>query len=428
MATTLSAPARTALSGLGDLIAGVDTAAFRADAQVDAQIRSAIACVGFGALTETEEVPSFLRSTLRRGAPADAREAMAKAEALTILGAASDLDPLDRGPAHLALPSTVAALVLAQLRGLRSADVVDAVAVGIESGARLRRCVTTVRPGIGFHSVGTFGLFAAAATCARLLRLDAAAAANAVAISLTRAAGLAVNSAMTRIGLTHFGRAAGSGIEAALLAEDGWVGSQRLDIAFATFFGTDGDLSPLGGAEYVSATRPAAFKHYPCNIYVNLAIRALLRLGLTAGPIEVVLPPVRHLDNARPRDLRELRNSVQGAVAAVSLHGASYKAFAGSTLRLGDDPALDERLGSIGVRIDPDRSTSLDGARVDVTTASGTESSSAAELGPWQADDVARLRSGFERETRSWGEALLEGDPLNTFDAVLRSMDREKTV
>jgi hypothetical protein len=425
MVTTLSAPAR--LSALGELIARVDPSVFRDTAQVRAQISAAIACVGFGGLTEKAEVPSFLRSSLRADAITDVRDAMARAEALTILGAASDLDPLDRGPAHLALPSAVAALVLAQLRGLSSADVVDAVAVGVESGARLRRCVTTVRPGIGFHSVGTFGLFAAAAACARLLRLDPAGAANAVAISLTRAAGLAVNSAMTRIGLTHFGRAAGNGMESALLAEDGWVASQRLDVAFETLFGVAGDFGPLGGVGYVSATRPAAFKHYPCNIYINLAIRALTRLGGSAGPIEIVLPPVRHLDNPRPRDMRELRNSAQGAVAAVSLHGPSYRAFAAKTLRLGVDPALDERLGSITVLIDNERSTGLDNARVDVTTTAGTESASAGELGPWLETDLARLREGFERETAGWGETLLKADPMSAFAAVLRSIQQEAT-
>lgn len=425
VATTLTAPPAAALNALGTFIAAADPSRFAAAAQTEEQMRSAIACIGFGALSEIGEVPSFLRTAIRDGSPADARAAIAKAEALATLGAASDLDPLDRGPAHLALPSTVAALVLAQLRGLGSVEAIDAVAVGIECGARLRRSVTTVRPGIGFHSAGTFGLFAASATCARLLRLDAAAAANAIAISLTRAAGLAVNSAMTRIGLTHFGRAAGGGIESALLAAEGWTASHRLDIAFATLFGSDGDFRALEGAEHLSAARAPAFKHYPCNIYVNLAIRALMRLGPSAGPIEVVLPPVRHLDNPHPRDLRELRNSAQGAIAAVSLHGDSYRSFTSATLRLGTDRRLDERLGSIAVRIAADRSTSLDDARVDVMTTAGTASSTADELGPWQRGDLARLRGGLERESARWAESLLEADPLSAFDAVLRSIDQE---
>lgn len=420
----MDAPATLALPALGAFAAGVRTVP-AARAQTAQQIHCVIACIGFASLTELGEIPSFLRSTLRAEPPSDVRDALARADALGTLAAASDLDPLDRGPAHLALPSTVAALVLAQLRGFAGARVIDAVAVGSECGARLRRAVTTVRPGVGFHSVGTFGTFAAATTCARLLGLDPAATTEAIGIAFTRAAGLAVNSAQTRIGLTHFGSATAHGLEAALLAAEGWTASHQLDAAYRTLFGVEGDFSGFDRPEFLTASRPPAYKHYPCNVYVNLAIRALLRLGLTDGPIEVVLPPVRHLDNADPRDVRQLRNSAQGAIAAVGLHGASYRAFAASTLGIGTDAALGRRLATIAVRIDDGRSTSLDEARVDVTTSGGTASASAHELAPWTDADLARLRVGFERETSAWADGLFDADPTEAFGAALRSTQAE---
>lgn len=418
------ARATSALPALAEFAAGVRTIP-AAQAQTTQQVRSVIACIGFASLTELGEIPSFLRSALGAASASDVRDALARADALGTLAAASDLDPLDRGPAHLALPSTVAALVLAQLRGFTGARVIDAVAVGSECGARLRRAVTTVRPGAGFHSAGTFGTFAAAASCARLLGLDAAATTEAIAIAFTRAAGLAVNSAQTRIGLTHFGYAAAHGLEAALLAAEGWTASHRLDAAYRTLFGVEGDFSGLGQPDFLTASRPPAFKHYACNVYVNIALRALLRLGLTDGPIEVVLPPVRHLDNATPRDVRQLRNSAQGAIAAVALHGPSYRAFGADTLRIGADVALEQRLSTIAVRIDDARTTSLDEARVDVTTADGTASASARELGPWSEEDLARLRGGFERETSAWAGKLFETDPIEAFGAAMRSTERE---
>jgi len=416
----------SALASLGEFAAGA-RAIPSADALVDAQLRAVVACIGFAALTEVGEVPSFLRPTLRSVVPASVREALARADALGTIGAASDLDPLDRGPAHLALPGGVAAFVLAQLRSIPTDRVIDAVAVGAECGARLRRAVTTVRPGVGFHSAGTFGVLAAAATSARLLGLDARATTEAIAIAFTRAAGLALNSAQTRIGLTHFGAAASHGLEAALLAADGWTASQRIDVAYQTLFGVDGDFSKLGDAAFLTVSRPPAFKHYACNIYINIAIRALLRLGPTDGPIEIVLPAVKHLDNAHPQDVRQLRNSVQGAIGAVALHGASYRAFAASTLRIGRGPALDRRMATIAVRMDASRSTSLDDARVDVTTHAGTESASADELGPWTAADLARLREGFERETAAWADHFFDADPSDAFWAALRSTERETT-
>jgi len=415
-----TAPA-SALATLGEFTANARPITAK---HVDAQLRSIVACIGFAALTEMGEVPTFLRPVLT--APCtDLRDALALADALGTLAAASDLDPLDRGPAHFAVPCGVAAFVLANLRSLPAMCVVEAVSIGAECGSRLRRAVTTVRPGVGFHSPGTFGLFATAATCARLLGLDARATTEAIAISLTRAAGLALNSAQTRIGLTHFGAAASHGLEAALLAADGWTASHRLDLAYQTLFGTEGDFSKLDAADFTTASRPPAFKHYACNIYINIALRALFRLGPTDGPIEVVLPSVGHLDNPRPTDVRQLRNSVQGAVAAAALHGPSYRAFAASTLRIGGD-ALQRRIASVSVRLDEARSTSLDDARVDVTTDAGTESASAAELGPWTAPDLARLRGGLERETTSWADRLFAADPLASYNAALRQMKTEQ--
>lgn len=410
---------------LGELVAAAPAPTVAA--LTEHQVRAVVACVGFAGLTEMGEVPAFLRATLRAAAPADEGEAIARADALGTLAAASDLDPLDRGPAHLALPSAVAALVLGQLRGATGAQVVDAVAIGSECGARLRRAVATVRPGVGFHSAGTFGLFAAAATCARLLRLDERRSAEAIAIAFTRAAGLALNSAQTRIGLTHFGAAASHGLEAALLAADGWTASHRVDVVYQTLFGVDGDFSAFGVSEALTATRPPAFKHYACNIYINIALRALFRLGPTDGAIEIVLPPVRHLDNPHPADVRQLRNSVQGAVAAAALHGASYRAYAATTLGIGVDSALDRSMGRVSVRMDPSRSTSLDDATVDVTTSAGTESADASELGPWTAADLVRLRQGFERETAAWADALSDRDPIDAFTTAMRSVEQEAT-
>lgn len=416
--------AANALASLGEFAAGARLIP-SARPIVDAQLRAVVACIGFATLTEVNEVPSFLGPTLRAQAPASLREALARADALGTIGAASDLDPLDRGPAHLALPSAVAAFVLAQMHPVPRERFIDAIAIGLECGARLRRAVTTVRPGVGFHSAGTFGLFAAAATSARLLGLDARRTTAAIAIAFTRAAGLALNSAQTRIGLTHFGAAASHGLEAALLAAEGWTASLRIDVVYQTLFGVDGDFSKLGDAEFLTLSRTPAFKHYACNLYINIAIRALLRLGPTDGPIEILLPMVRHLDNAHPQDVRQLRNSVQGAIAAVALHGTSYRAFAASTLRIGEDPALDRRMRSITVRMDPSRSTSLDDARVEVTTEAGTENAAADELGPWTMTDLTRLRSGFEHETAAWADSLFDADPSDTFWAALRSMEQE---
>ncbi len=412
------------LRALGEVVADaqIDGAVRRA-AQVDALIRCSLACVGFGALTEADEVPSFLWDSLasRPGRPT-VRDAMAQAEAFAILGAASDLDPMDRGPAHVALPAAVAALVAAQRIGSPADAVADAVAVGVECGTRLRQAVLSVRPGVGFHSASTFGLFGAAAAVARLLRLDAVRAADAIAIALTRAGGLAVNNAMTRIGLTHFGKAAAHGLEAAWLASEGWPASHNLESAFGTLFGGTYDFSVLSASELVSTARPAAFKHYPCNIYVNLAILAFRRLPPDAqsdGRLTLVLPPVRHLDNPRPADLRQARNSAQAALAAIRLYGPTYRAFSAAVLRCGANSALEAQMDSVEVSFDEARSTGLSEATVDVLHGDERAAAHADELGPWGLEHALALGEGLVDPQRDrWLREVFTSDYLQAFHSV----------
>jgi hypothetical protein len=58
-----------------------------------------------------------------------------------------------------------------------------------------------------------------------------------MAIALTRASGLALNSAASTIGMTHFGWGAAHGLEAALLACEGWDASHDVQRALASLFG-----------------------------------------------------------------------------------------------------------------------------------------------------------------------------------------------
>ncbi|MCC7081031.1 MAG: MmgE/PrpD family protein [Burkholderiales bacterium] len=147
---------------------------------------------------------------------------------LGTLAGAADLDPMDPGPSHTVLPATLAACVAAGVVGPRDDDTVaSSVLAGVEAGWRLRRSISSARPGIGFHSAGVYGAIAAAAAAARALRLDGPGCTNAIGIALTRAAGLAINSAASMIGMTHFGWGSAHGLEAALLASEGWDCARR---------------------------------------------------------------------------------------------------------------------------------------------------------------------------------------------------------
>lgn len=413
------------LESLGHIAAASDETHLDA-AQTLAQVRQSIACFGFASISEVGVLPPYGRAALAKGPSDTEHDAMARAFALGTLGAASDLDPLDQGPAHLALPATAAVLALQELHPGK--DHLVAIGTGIEVASRLRASAPKVRPGIGFHSAGTFGLLAAAVASARLLGLDGQSIASAMAIALTRTAGLAVNNARTRVGLTHFGYAAAHGVEAAILAADGWDASRDLDSAFGTLFGSQPDPVDLSTGVWLTAKNPPAYKHYPCNIYINLAIEALRRVDGDEGAITVVMPPVMHLDWPAPRNVRELRNSVQGSVAAALMYGPTYNAFTESNLHVAANGRLAESAGRVVVEFDPTRPTGLGAATVSISTARGeTATSSMSDLLAWDAAVVERLADGLMDKTAAWRGLLFDGDPLAAYDAIVQGHKLEAT-
>ncbi|WP_157792977.1 MmgE/PrpD family protein [Bordetella genomosp. 8] len=292
---------------------------------------------------------------------------------LGTLAGASDLDPMDPGPSHTVLPATLASCAAHKLIGARTgglaADDADArtasaVLAGIDAAWRFRGAITGTRPGVGFHSPGVFGTLAAAASAARMLRLPPQACVNALAIALTRASGLAVNSAASMIGMTHFGWGALHGLEAALLAARGWEASRDFQRGLGTLFGQDHvDAARLSVAG-PKAAEALVFKRYPCNIYLNLLV-AILEEVVDGGPverIEIDMPWVPHLDCPAPRDLRQARNSAQAVAAIAGAGDISYAAFSGPAGPWMPAPAAAALLPRIELRMDRDAPTGLKNA------------------------------------------------------------------
>lgn len=353
-----------------DLVAGATAATARARdseeglARVDAQLRVALLAIGLGA-TDHAHVAALWQHELSAAGHPGAH--IGAAVAMGSVGAGADLDALDVGPAHLSLPVTVAVLEAQLSAGLAAADPLPAVAFGIEVGARCRRSVVGVRPGAGFHSVGVFGTVAASAGAAYALGLDARAIGRAISVGLTRAAGLSFNNAATWVGLTHFGWAAGHGVEAALFARDGMAVAGDLETALTTLApGGSVDPEPLHTLEPQGiAADAAAFKWFPCNIYLNPVCLALERLAPdadTTSRITLTLPPVRHLDMPDPADVREARNSAQAVVAMATTGDGTYRSFsAWDAGRPAPGPlaSLARILDRTTVTFDPARATDL---------------------------------------------------------------------
>ena len=369
---------------------------------LDGAIRNCLVAVALGGFEERHNVPiaADLADMLGADPSHDVRIAMSDAVLMGTLGAAADLDPLDAGPAHLALPTVTAVLAAAGLRRADESLLADAVCIGMEVGARLRASVGRVRPGIGFHSVGTFGVVAAAAGVAVLLDLDEHQAANACGIAFTRAAGLASNNAMTDIGLTHFGWAAAHGLEAAWLAALGYTANTNFErIAGTLFPGSNVAADSLEAGESLRWPSRIIFKNYPCNIYLNPLVAIMRDNGRQPfAHVLVEMPPVAHLDNPAANGPRQMRNSAQGVAAIAGCLPCRYDSFTSRQLKA--SAATISRLMSEVVTVEqsPASPTDLLTAEIQLTfTAAGgtqTQVRRVAETSTWDAEVASRLVGG----------------------------------
>jgi 2-methylcitrate dehydratase PrpD len=196
--------------------------------------------------------------------------------------------------------------------------------------------------------------------------------AHALGIAVSRAAGLSANSAATELGLTHFGWAAAHGLEAAWLARDGMKASLDIGQALGVFYPSAAVSVADLGADALMGLRRTYFKHFPCNVYLNLIVLALAEgEAREADTLAVELPAVRHLDVPAPTSVRQARNSAQ-AVAAASARGApTYRTFSAPELDLATNAPLAELARRVTVSMPPDRPTDLGRASVRVHAVRG---------------------------------------------------------
>jgi 2-methylcitrate dehydratase PrpD len=144
------------------------------------------------------------------------------------IGHALDYDDVNLAmPGHPSVAILPGLLALAEQRRSSGRDVIAAFVAGYETCCRVGMAMRPGHYGRGFHATGTVGAFGAAAACARLLGLDAAATAQALGIAGTQAAGLKSQFG-TMCKPFHAGKAAQNGLLAARLAARGF--SSRPDL------------------------------------------------------------------------------------------------------------------------------------------------------------------------------------------------------
>ncbi|MGE5269645.1 MAG: MmgE/PrpD family protein [Thiohalocapsa sp.] len=213
------------------------------------------------------------------------------------IGHALDYDDVNLAmPGHPSVAILPGLMALAEQRRSSGRDIIAAFVAGYETACRIGMALRPGHYNLGFHATGTVGAFGAAASCAHLLGLDAAATAQALGIAGTQAAGLKSQFG-TMCKPFHAGKASHNGLLAARLAARGF--SSRPDLVeceqgFALTHGPDFH------AEKALAEPPGGF-HILANLFKYHAA-----CYLTHGPIEAARA-VRERHGVRPEEIAEIR-------------------------------------------------------------------------------------------------------------------------
>src|SRR5262245_7697231 len=125
---------------------------------------------------------------------------------------------------HPSAPVLAASLAAAELALADGQALLHAFLLGFEVETTLAAVINPAHYERGWHATATLGTLGAAAAAARLLGLDTAQIAAALAVAASQSSGLKENfGTMTKP--FHAGHAARSGVLSALLAREGWTAS-----------------------------------------------------------------------------------------------------------------------------------------------------------------------------------------------------------
>ena len=242
---------------------------------------------------------------------------------------------------HLGAIIFPTALAVSECYDLSGIEFLEAVIVGYEVGILLGKIVNPEHRNKGFHSTGTIGTFVAGAVASKLLKLNPEQILNALGLCGTQAAGLLESDHGGSMGKSlHAGKAVYNGLLSALLAKNGFTGSESI------FEGDEGFLKTMvfDNTDYKKEdfsfenvlknvgkvrVRDIYFKKYPFCRHLHSSIDTALKLKASIGEeynhIENVAVKTYDIaaehDNFNPKNMEELKQSLPYAVAITLVIG-----------------------------------------------------------------------------------------------------------
>ncbi|HYB42547.1 MAG TPA: MmgE/PrpD family protein [Candidatus Methylomirabilis sp.] len=212
---------------------------------------------------------------------------------------------------HPSAPVLSAALAAGELALADGQALVHAFLLGFEVETAVAGVINPAHYERGWHATCTFGTLGAAAAASRLLGLDTAQIAAALAVAASQSSGLKVNfGTMTKP--FHAGHAARSGVLAALMAREGWTASPHALEGPQGFFNVLGagprrmqELDTLGSPWRILSSG-VAVKPYPSCACTHSIIDGTLEL--------------RRTHHIRPEDVAEVAVGVSALVPGILIH------------------------------------------------------------------------------------------------------------
>jgi 2-methylcitrate dehydratase PrpD len=280
---------------------------------------------------------------------------------------------------HPGAATMAAVLPLGVAKATPGETALRAFAVGCEAQLRLGNAVSPGHYDAGWHITGTCGVIGAAVAAAVMLGLDAPGMRSAV--SLAAIQGLGHREALGSMAKPfHPGQAAANGLLAALLAQQGFPGPERILERPGGFFAAFTPLAHPGelltGLGEQWELEKNAFKPYPCGIVSHPLIDAAIALSPRIGDPDQVTGIVAHchplvvelMGRIEPADGLQARFSAAHTIAAAIAEGElSVRQFRDSLVGREDI----RRLRAI-TEFAPSPDTGRDEARLEVSLADGS--------------------------------------------------------
>lgn len=182
---------------------------------------------------------------------------------------------------HASSPILSALFALSERNAVSGRDFLTAYAAGFEAGVRAGQGAPAHHAG-GWHLTGTLGSIAAGAAAGKLLRLNSQPMVHALGIAATQAAGMQQNRG-TMCKSFHAGKAASSGVLAALLAQKGFDSSDEILEGkrgfcriYSSIAKTEPILDQLGKRWEIARN---GHKPYACGVVLHPTIDAMIALA-----------------------------------------------------------------------------------------------------------------------------------------------------